>query len=146
MNRKVCIKIKGLHDMGDGSTDEDGIEVIYVGTCYKRNGKYYVKYEGPREGTDEITENLLKISSNEIEITPKSETGTHMLFTRGQKNRIFYNTPFGPINISVDTYDLNVVDEEDRILAEIRYDLEINQDATLECTVSIDITSLEDNK
>ena len=108
--------------MGDGSTDEDGIEVIYVGTCYKRNGKYYVKYEGPREGTDEITENLLKISSNEIEITPKSETGTHMLFTRGQKNRIFYNTPFGPINISVDTYDLNVVEEEDRILAEIRYD------------------------
>ena len=146
MNRKVCIKIKGLHDMGDGSTDEDGIEVIYVGTCYKRNGKYYVKYEGPREGTDEITENLLKISSNEIEITPKSETGTHMLFTRGQKNRIFYNTPFGPINISVDTYDLNVVEEEDGILAEIRYDLEINQDATLECTVSIDITSLEDNK
>ena len=146
MNRKVCIKIKGLHDMGDGSTDEDGIEVIYVGTCYKRNGKYYVKYEGPREGTDEITENLLKISSNEIEITPKSETGTHMLFTRGQKNRIFYNTPFGPINISVDTYELNVVEEEDRILAEIRYDLEINQDATLECTVSIDITSLEDNK
>jgi uncharacterized beta-barrel protein YwiB (DUF1934 family) len=146
MNKKVCIKIKGLHDMGDGSTDEDGIEVIYVGTCYKRNGKYYVKYEGPREGTDEITENLLKISSNEIEITPKSETGTHMLFTRGQKNRIFYNTPFGPINISVDTYDLNVVEEEDRILAEIRYDLEINQDATLECTVSIDITSLEDNK
>ena len=146
MNRKVCIKIKGLHDMGDGSTDEDGIEVIYVGTCYKRNGKYYVKYEGPREGTDEITENLLKISSNEIEITPKSETGTHMLFTRGQKNRIFYNTPFGPINISVDTYDLNVVEEEDRILAENRYDLEINQDATLECTVSIDITSLEDNK
>ena len=94
MNRKVCIKIKGLHDMGDGSTDEDGIEVIYVGTCYKRNGKYYVKYEGPREGTDEITENLLKISSNEIEITPKSETGTHMLFTRGQKNRIFYNCFF----------------------------------------------------
>ena len=146
MNKKVCIKIKGLHDMGDGSTDEDGIEVIYVGTCYKRNGKYYVKYEGPREGTDEITENLLKISSNEIEITPKSETGTHMLFTSLQKNRIFYNTPFGPINISVDTYDLNVVEEEDRILAEIRYDLEINQDATLECTVSIDITSLEDNK
>lgn len=146
MNRKVCIRIKGLHDLGEANPDEDGIEVIYVGTCYKRNGKYFIKYEGPREGTDEITENMLKIASNEIEITPKSETSTHMLFTRGQKNRIFYNTPFGPINISVDTYDLNVVEEEDRLTAEIKYDLEINQEAVFECRVNIEITSLEDNK
>ena len=146
MNGKVYIKIKGLHDLGEANPEEDGIEVIYVGTCYKRNGKHFIKYEGPKEGTDEITENLLKIASNEVEITPKSERGTHMLFTRGQKNRIFYNTPFGAINISVDTFDLNVVEEDDKILAEIRYDLEINQEASFECMVNIEITSIEDNK
>ncbi len=128
------------------STPDDEIEVLYTGACYRRNGKHYIKYEGPVAGTEEIVEHMMKISQNEVDISTKSTLAGHMFFTMGRKNRIFYNTPYGAINIGIDTFDLNVAEENDRIFVEIRYDMDINQDMAYECKLTIEITALEDNK
>ena len=50
MNKRICIKIKGLHNV-NSPEDEDIVEVIYPGTYYKRNGKHYIKYEEPVENS-----------------------------------------------------------------------------------------------
>ena len=141
MNKKVCIKIKGLHNI-DPNESNDAIEVIHVGAYYKRNGKHYVRYEEPIEKSDKVSVNLLKMTDNEIELVARGETGTHMLFTRGQKNTMYYNTPFGGMNMGVDTYDLNVLETPDRIMADISYGLEINLDYVADCRVHIDIESI----
>ena len=141
MNKKVCIKITGLHAM-ENVADDENIEVINIGSYYKRNGKHYVKYEELTDSNGMINDNILKISDKEIELITKGCTGTHMVFTMGQKNTTYYSTPFGGINMAIDTYDLNVSEKEDSISADIRYGLEMNLDYVAECAVHIEIESL----
>lgn len=143
MNKKVCIKIKGLHDTN--SPEEDEIEVIYIGNYYKRNGKHYVKYEEPVEGSSEVNQNMLKISDTEVELTSKGTIGHHMLFILGQKSMTYYETSYGGLNMGLDTYELEVIEEENSISIDIKYGLEINLDFMSQCRVTIKIESVGDN-
>ena len=143
MNKKVSIKICGLHSSEDYDED-DSIEVINIGSYYKRNGKHYIKYDEPMEETPVVNSNLIKISTKEIELITRGRTGTHMIFTIGQKNTTYYSTPFGGMNMSIDTYDLNVTEKEDFISVDIRYGLEVNLDYVAECNVHIEIESVEE--
>ncbi|MBD5158337.1 MAG: DUF1934 domain-containing protein [Butyrivibrio sp.] len=143
MNKKVCIKISGLHSMEDTEADE-AIEVINIGSYYRRGGKHYVRYEEPTENSSVVNVNLLKISDNEIELIAKGRTGTHMIFTMGKKNMTYYSTPFGGMNIGIDTYDVNVNEEEKLITVDIYYGMELNLDYVAECHVHMEIESLED--
>lgn len=138
-NRKVCVKIRGLHSMDAPDIEDDTIEVINVGTYYKRNGKHYVKYEEMIEGSDQVSNTLLKIADNEVEVISKGATGSHMVFTRGQKNMSYYNTPFGGINLGVDTYDMNVEITEENIVVDLEYGMEVNLDFVTKCRVHIEI-------
>lgn len=144
MNRKVCIKISGLHSL-EGTDEDDGIEVINIGSYYRRNGKHYVRYEEPIESTSAVNENLLKISDNEVELIAKGHTGTHMVFTMGKKNMTYYSTPFGGMNIGIDTCMLNVNEEENLITVDIEYGLEVNLDYVADCRVHIEVESLGEN-
>lgn len=130
--------------MTDSDMDNDTIEVINAGTYYKRNGKHYVKYEELVEGTDEITNTLLKITDNEVELISKGATGSHMVFTRGQKNMNYYNTPFGGINLGVDTYDMNIDIREEAIIVDLEYGLEVNLDFLSKCRVHIEIEFVDE--
>lgn len=141
MNKKVCVKISGLQSY-DQPDMADKIEVINIGTYYKRNGKHYIRYEEPIEKTDKVNSNLLKISDDEVELIARGDATTHMVFTRGEKNMTYYNTPFGGMNMSIDTYKLDVSEKDGILSADIRYGLEINLDYITECKVHIDIESL----
>lgn len=145
MNRKVCVKIRGLHSIGEPDMENDTIEVINAGTYHKRDGKHYVKYEELMEGTDEISNTLLKISDNEVEVISKGATGSHMVFTRGQKNMSYYNTPFGGINLGVDTYDMNIDTTGEAIIVDLEYGLEVNLDFLSKCHVHIEIGFINEN-
>ena len=142
MNKRVFIKIKGLHSAN--SPDEDSVEVIYPGNYYKRDGKHFIKYEEPVEGSEEINSNLLKVSSDEVEIINRGQAAYQMTFTKGRKNMTYYSTPFGGINMGVDTYSLEVTESENKIIVDIRYGLEINLDYISQCRVGIEIESVED--
>ena len=144
MNKRVCIRIKGLHNIDSDSMDEEQIEVIYIGSYYKRNGKHYVKYDEPGDEEGDVNHNMLKISDDEVELTSNGRTGHHMVFTAGQKNMTYYATPYGGINMGVDTYSLEVNESEDKISVDIRYGLEINLDYISQCRVGIEIESVED--
>ena len=144
MNKKVSVKISGLHsaESADGTQSDDNIEVINIGSYYKRNGKHYVKYEEPVDMSDKSNSNLLKISNNEVELISRGIRSTHMVFTRGQKNMNYYQTPFGSLNLWVDTYELSVSESDRKITVDIGYGLEVNLDYVNQCRVHIEIESL----
>lgn len=142
MNKRVWIKIKGLHNANE--PEEDTVEVIYPGNYYKREGRHFIRYEEPVEGSEETNNNLIKISDDEVEIINKGQSAYQMTFTKGRKNMTYYATPFGGINMGVDTYSLDITETEDSIRAEIRYGLEINLDYISQCRVCIEIESVED--
>lgn len=141
MNKKVSIKIAGYHNI-DADNDDEAIEVINIGTYCKRNGKHYIKYDEPSRHDGNCASNILKISDREIEIITKGAAGNHMVFTMGQKNNTYYSTPYGAINMAIDTYDLNVSEEENTISVDIKYGLEMNLDYIAECSVNIEIESV----
>ena len=143
MNRKVSIKVCGLHS-AEGYDEADNIEVISIGSYYKRNGKHYIKYEELCENSSTVNSNLIKISPKQIEFITKGQSVTHMVFRLGEKNTTYYSTPFGGMNMSIDTYDLNVSEDEDFMSVDIRYGLEVNLDYVAECNVHIEIESLDD--
>ena len=146
MNKKVCIKISGLHsaESADGTEADDNIEVINIGAYYKRNGKHYVKYEEPIEMSDKSNENPLKISDKEVELIARGPKSAHMVFTMGQKNMNYFSTPFGGLNLGVDTSEIIVTESENKIIVDIRYGLEVNLDYVNQCKVHIEIESLDD--
>jgi uncharacterized beta-barrel protein YwiB (DUF1934 family) len=86
----------------------------------------------------------VKISADEVEIINKGQAAYQMTFTSGRKNMTYYATPYGGINLGVDTYSLEVEETEDKISVDIRYGLEINLDYISQCRVGIEIESVED--
>ena len=141
MNKRVSIKIKGLHSIEE-TEDRDTVEVTNFGTYYKRKGKHYVKYEEPIEKSDRVNSNLLKISDNEVELIKRGETGAHMLFTEGSRHTTFYSTPFGGLNLGIDTHSLDITETSDRMVVDIKYSLEVNLDYTNDCFIHIEIESV----
>lgn len=142
MNKKVCVKIAGLHSF-ESDSEDDKIETICFGNYYKRNGKHYIKYEESVGIGDAMAESLLKISEQELEIISQGQRSSHMVFTRGTKHHNMYQTPFGSLNVAVDTYEYSLQEEEDRLVADIKYGLEVNLDFVSNCVVHIEVESVK---
>ena len=108
MIRKASIKVCGLHNSEVYDEDEN-IEVISIGTYSKRNGTHFIKYDDQTTEPEGVHHNLIKIAPQQIEIITRGSTTTHMVFRIGEKVTTYYATPFGSMNIGVDTYDVNIV-------------------------------------
>lgn len=140
MNRNVCITISGLHSPEDEDS-KDVIEVLYFGTYYNRNGKHYIRYDEEPDAGGVCKTNLLKIGRDEVEILSKGEVDTRMMFTLGKKNISYYATPFGGMNLGVDTYEMRIEEEKDRLCVILKYGLDINLEYVASCNVNIVVTS-----
>lgn len=140
MTKKVLIKIAGVQSAQDETSEP--VEVMCVGTYYKRNGKHFIKYDEPVEESDDVNNNLIKISDNEIEMTKKGQVSSHMVFTLGQKNMTFYNTPFGNMYMGIETDNMEVSIEEALIRANIEYAMELNYEHVARCSVNIEISAM----
>ena len=56
----------------------------------------------------------------------------------------YFSTPFGGLNLGVDTSEIIVTESENKIIVDIRYGLEVNLDYVNQCKVHIEIESLDD--
>ncbi len=122
MKDNIVLYISGLHTAGE---DDDSVEMIYAGRHFFRNGKHFIKYQ---ESLDEglVTDNMIKISPGEVELIRKGPMTTNMLFTIGEKNLTYYETPFGCVTMGIDTLDMCITEEDGEIIVDIFYNLEMN--------------------
>ena len=122
MRENIVLYITGLHSTG---ADDDSVEMIYAGQHFFRNGKHFIKYqESLEDGL--VTDNLIKISPDEVELVRKGPMTTNMLFTVGEKNLSYYETPFGSMTMGIDTSDMCITENDGELIADIRYKLEMN--------------------
>ncbi|MDE7432146.1 MAG: DUF1934 domain-containing protein [Lachnospiraceae bacterium] len=138
MNKDVRIKINGLH-FGDGESSDVGIDKI--GTCYYKDGKYYVCFE--EISPDDLTssKSILKLNPHMIEFIRRGAGKTHFYFEQGKLNHTYYNTVAGNIFISVDTKYLDLKVSDDVIRAKIEYELLMNEVKVSDCVLEIEILS-----
>lgn len=123
MTKDVLVRVKGTQDI-DG--DKDTIEVITNGSCYEKNGKWYVLYEEVMEELNAVTKNTVKIAPDRVEVTKKGLINAQMVYETGKNYVCNYSTPMGLILLGITTKEIQSSIEEDRLYLDIQYSLEMN--------------------
>ena len=140
MTKEVLIRISGLHMM---EQDSDQVEMIITGEYYWKNGKHYLIYDEMMEGFDEKVHNLVKIAPDMMEIRKQGVASADMVFEQGKKRTARYVTPMGEMVIEIGTRQIQVDTQEDHLKVSVDYGLDINYDHVSDCTISVDVCSLD---
>ncbi len=144
MTKDVLVSISGLQMvMDEPESDEDApIEVVSAGTYYMKNGKHYVFFEEVAEGMQGITKTQIKWKDNEwMEVSKKGLSNVHMVFEKNKKNRCYYSTPFGQLNLGIFMTEMSVKETKDSISVRADYALDVNSEPLADCSIRIHICS-----
>ena len=135
MTKDVLITIAGLHyDAGEASGDEtEPIEVTTPGMYYFKNGKHYLLYEEPVEGTGQTVKN------ESLEIFKSGANSAHMLFEKDKIHVMQIDTPYGALVIGTYTQELKTNVTEEQIDVYSRYEMDVSGDKIADCEVRIKI-------
>lgn len=142
MTKEILLSLRGLQL--ESSEDAQEMETITPAEYYKRNGNHYIIYDEVMEGAADITKNRIKFCDSRLEVSKKGLINVQMLFEEKKKNIISYQTPYGNILIGVDTEEVHVEEEENRIHVEVDYTLEANYQYLADCRIEMDIRPREE--
>lgn len=140
MTEHVLVSIKGLQILQDAEA-EDAIELITAGNYYNRNGHHFIKYEEIMEGFEGVTNNLIKVKPDAVEVRKKGVANVHMIFEENKKNVTFYHTPFGSMKMGVSATKVSVKETEQNIDITVDYALDINEEHVADCSIILNIKS-----
>ena len=141
MTKDIILTISGLHAT-DGEMD-DPVEVLSPGQYYFKNGKHYVVYDEVMEGIDGVVKSTLKFTEDQVELFRSGAASARMVFQKQQEHMAVYQTPMGPLSISLYTEDIISDFREDRMNLEIIYSLKTEGIVITESTVRLNICPKE---
>ena len=141
MTKDIIVTISGLHET-DGDTDAP-IETMTPGQYYLKNGKHYVVFDEVLEGLEGSVKSTIKFTEDQVELIRNGAASTRMIFQPGHENMVIYQTPMGPLSISLYTEELRAQIDEDHMKLEIEYSLKTEGIVVSESTVNIEICPKE---
>lgn len=141
MTKDIILTISGLHAT-DGEMD-DPVEVLSPGQYYFKNGKHYVVYDEVMEGIDGVVKSTLKFTEDQVELFRSGAASARMVFQKQQEHMAVYQTPMGPLSISLYTEDIISDFREERMNLEIIYSLKTEGIVITESTVRLNICPKE---
>lgn len=151
MTKDVLVSISGKHiDIIDNpargyETGDDSIEVVTPANYYCKNGKHYIIYDEVLEGMAGTIRNRIKITGTDsVEIMKSGVSSSHMKFEKNKKNQTYYRTPYGQMLVGVNTRNMEVCVDEDRINVRVDYELDVNHEPLADCRIKMDIVSKND--
>jgi uncharacterized beta-barrel protein YwiB (DUF1934 family) len=140
MNKDVLIHVRGLQMMETDDAQEP-IEIVVPGQYYFRNGSHYLRYEEMLDDTAETTVNYIKMSPNGVEVRKQGQVNVHMVFEEGKKNKAFYNTPYGTLQMGISATGLELKESEDGIQMKVDYALDMNEEHVADCYLTVQAQS-----
>ena len=140
MNKDVLIHVRGLQMMETDDAQEP-IEIVVPGQYYFRNGSHYLRYEEMLDDTAETTVNYIKMSPNGVEVRKQGQVNVHMVFEEGKKNKSFYNTPYGTLQMGISATGLELKESEDGIQMKVDYALDMNEEHVADCYLTVQAQS-----
>lgn len=141
MTKDIILTISGLHD-NEGETDAP-IETMTPGQYFFKNGKHYVVYDEVLEGLEGSMKSTIKFSEKEVELIRNGAATARMVFQPGKENQIIYQTPMGPLSISLYTEEIHTKIEEEKIYLKIDYSLKTEGTVVSESLVQIEVCPKE---
>lgn len=139
MTKEVIISICGLQNGPE--TDGEPIEMITTGEYFYKNEKHYIIYEEVMEGESKTTKNRMKLAPGLLELTKNGVVNVHMLFEENKKNITHYYTPYGSLDMGIDTKKVLIEESENEMNVTVDYGLEMNQEFVADCNIKINIKS-----
>jgi len=88
--------------------DENSIEVITPGKFYKKENCYYVIYKETEISGMEGTTTTFKIYPEKFTLLRMGTTTTTMNFERDSKSISLYSTPYGVLELEIETKELEI--------------------------------------
>ena len=140
MNKDVLIHVRGLQMMETDDAQEP-IEIVVPGQYYFRNGSHYLRYEEMLDDTAETTVNYIKMSPNGVEVRKQGQVNVYMVFEEGKKNKTFYNTPYGTLQMGISATGLELKESEDGIQVKVDYALDMNEEHVADCYLTVQAQS-----
>lgn len=138
MTKNVIISLTGLQYAAE--EEEAPIEVINFGRYYKKGETHYLFYEDTGVNGTSV-KCRIKVSGEELELQKGDRLGTRLFFAPGEKYFTNYETPYGSLLVGVATRSLEFFEEDEFLRAKLRYDLEINNERTADCTLVLKVQS-----
>lgn len=141
MTRDIILTISGLHT-ADGEQDAP-IETLTPAQYFYKNGKHYVTYDEVIEGLEGALKSTLKFTEEYVELIRNGAASTRMIFQPGHEKMMIYQTPMGPLSISLYTEEIDARIGEERITLKIDYSIKTDGAVVSESTVFIDLCPKE---
>lgn len=106
--------------------DDDIVEVVTPGYFYKKNNVYYAVYKETKISGMEGTTTTLKISGQKLFLIRTGNTTAKMEFDQNKENVSMYNTPYGTLELNIDTIKVNADVNENGGDVEIDYNMSLS--------------------
>lgn len=145
MNKDVLIHVRGLQMM-ETDDEQEPIEIVVPGQYYFRNGSHYLRYEEMLDDSAQTTVNYIKMSSEGVEIRKQGQVNVHMVFEQGKKNKTFYNTPYGTLQMGIAATGLELKESEDDIQMKVDYALDMNEEHVADCYLTVQAQSKDSDE
>ena len=145
MNKDVLIHVRGLQLM-ETDDEQEPIEIVVLGQYYFRNGSHYLRYEEMLDDSAQTTVNYIKMSSEGVEIRKQGQVNVHMVFEQGKKNKTFYNTPYGTLQMGIAATGLELKESEDDIQMKVDYALDMNEEHVADCYLTVQAQSKDSDE
>ena len=141
MTKDVLINISGLQvDVNEMENNDEPIETISTGNYFFKNGKHYLLFEEVSEGVPGVTKTQIKIKGEDsLEVLKRGVSNAHMIFDTKRKNRSYYETPYGQLNLGIFTRNIKIDEKEDNINIKVEYALDVNYEPLAGCTIRINV-------
>lgn len=108
MEKKAIISVKSFSDLDK----DEAIEVVTPGRFLIEEDCFNAVYEESKISGMEGTITTLKITKNKLSLKREGTTETTMEFEKGERCICLYNTPYGMLNLHIDTKEIDVnIDE-----------------------------------
>lgn len=135
MNKKAIITVDStvLND------EEDLIGVVTPGDFYEIGDGFKAEYNETKLSGMEGTKTTIMIRENSFDLIREGTTETKMEFKNNQKTVSLYKTPYGVMDIKIDTKKLDININENGGTINTIYILEIGGQPALKTNLTIDI-------
>ncbi|MBU5590296.1 DUF1934 domain-containing protein [Clostridium sp. MSJ-4] len=137
MKKKAIISILSNQKLNK----EEAIEVVTPGEFYKEDNKYFAVYDETEISGMEGTTTTLQIFPDKLSLVRVGTTSAKMDFERNNQCVTLYNTPYGVLEMKIDTNELkiNVNDEGGEVF--INYNMVIAGQTVQNTELNIKIKS-----
>jgi len=135
MNKKAIITV----DSAVLSEEEDLMSVVTPGEFYEIEDGFKAEYDETKLSGMEGTKTTIIIRKNSFDLIREGTTEAKMEFENNKSTVSLYKTPYGVLDVRIDTRKLDINVSKDGGRVETMYILEIGGQPALKTNLTIDI-------